>query len=87
MRADGSINTELPLGIGVSWSAFSILQRLWSHTAVSRQRKVEMPQAVVARRLLDGLVSAWLNAADQRRLNGVQGRRVRRIAGRARADN
>merc|ERR1712224_287870 len=42
-------------------------------------RKVQCFQAVISSKLLYGLSSAWLNEAEQRRLNGFQARCLRRI--------
>ena len=60
---------------------FKGLQALWKHTQVTRTRKVQIFQAVVASRLLYGLASAWLNTADRRRLDGFQSRCLRTIYG------
>merc|ERR1711904_200515 len=43
------------------------------------RRKAQIFQAVIASKLLYGLSTAWLNTAEQRRLNGFQARCLRRV--------
>ena len=81
MAADGTVAKELGHRIGAASAAFNSLAQLWRHTGVTRQRKTEIFQAVVTSRLLYGLSSAWLNVAEQRRLDGFQARCLRRIWG------
>ena len=44
------------------------------------ERKCEIFQSCITSKLLYGLSSAWLNAADSRRLDGFQARCLRKIA-------
>ena len=65
--------------LGIAWADFSTLERLWKHTAISKDRKIEIFQATVTSRLLYGLSGAWINVAERRRLDGFQSRCLREI--------
>ena len=47
-----------------------IIKSLWKHTMLPVARKIQVFKSVIISRLLYGLSSAWLNAAELRRLNG-----------------
>ena len=79
--ADGGVKSELNRRIGTAWADFSKLARLWRHTSLTRTRKLQIFNAVIASRLLYSLNSAWLNVAEIRRLNGFQCRCLRAILG------
>ena len=81
LYADGCVRSELHRKIGQAWGDFSILNSFWKHAALTRKRKLEVFDSVVVSRLLYGLSSAWLNAADIRRLNGFHCRCLRVILG------
>ena len=78
--ADGSIKRELNRKLGRAWAEFS-KARLWNHASLRKERKILMYKAVVVSRLLYGLNTAWLNVAEQRRLNGFHCRCLRKIVG------
>ena len=65
--------------LGTAWSDFTKLTKLWNHSSTSVPRKCHIFQSVIGSRLLYGLNSVWLNAADVRRLNGFQARCLRKI--------
>lgn len=79
--ADGRVKSELGKKLGAAWSDFQFLAQLWKHTAVTKQRKLQIFQAVITSKLLYGLSSAWLNVCEERRLNGFQARCLRGIVG------
>jgi len=79
LSADGRVKTELSKKFGQAWADFSKLLRFWNHCSVSIRRKVQIFQSVITSRLLYGLSSAWLNAAERRRLDGFQARCLRKI--------
>ena len=79
--ADGGLKRELNRKLGAAWGDFQKLRRLWNHTTLTRDRKMAIMQSVIVSRLLYGLGSAWLNAAETRRLNGFQCRCLRVIHG------
>ena len=81
MFADGGVKSELNRKLGVAWADFRKLTGVWSHAQMRRRRKLEAFQSMIASRLLYGLSSAWLNAAEVRRLNGFQARCLRVILG------
>jgi len=76
---DGGVKTELNRKLGAAWGNFCNLDRVWKHTSLSTARKVAVYNAIVVSRLLYGLSSAWLNAAEIRRLNGFHCRCLRKI--------
>ena len=65
----------------MAWSDFQPLARLWRHTLVPRARKIQIFQAVITCRVFYGLSGAWLNVAEQRRLDAFQSKCLRRILG------
>ena len=79
--ADGRIRNELNRRLGAAWAEFSKLSRLWKHTSLGRDRKIQIFNAVVLSRLLYSLNSAWLNIADTTRVNGFHCRCLRVICG------
>jgi len=81
MFADGGVKSELNRKLGIAWSDFKKLARVWGHAQMRRRRKMEAFQSMIASRLLYGLSSAWLNVAEIRRLNGFQARCLRVILG------
>ena len=54
-----------------AWAEFYKLSQLWSHTTLTASKKIQIFQAVVSKGVLYGLSSAWLNAAERRRLDGA----------------
>jgi hypothetical protein len=81
INGDGTLQNELNSKLGTAWSDFSKLERLWRHTSLSTKRKLEVFQAVITSRLLNGLSSAWLHVKEQRQIDGFQARCLRRILG------
>jgi hypothetical protein len=81
LHDDGGLKTELGKKLGVAWSDFSKLSRVWQHAQMTRRRKIEVFQSLIVSRLLYGLSTAWLNVAEVRRLNGFQARCLRPILG------
>ena len=81
LHGDGRVERELARRLGVAHADFRSLMRLWGHTSVSRSRKLQVFRAVISSRLLYGLSSATLNAAERRRLDGFQNRCLRALWG------
>ena len=81
MSDDGRISGELARRLGMTGGEFRKLSRLWAHSRLGRARKVEIFRSVVVSILTYGLAAAWLNKADQRKLNGFQNRCLRSIWG------
>jgi len=79
LDTSSQINRELNKKIGLAWGIFAKLLRLWNHSSLCARRKCEIFQSVITSGLLYGFSSAWLNAAEVRRLNGFQARCLRRI--------
>ena len=78
---DGSITSELARRLGMASAEFEKLARLWRHLRLGRACKIEIFKAVVLSVLMYGLAAAWLNASDQRKLNGFHNRCLRTIWG------
>ena len=81
LHADGGVKRELNRKLGAVWADFSKLARLWNHAPLPKDRRLRIYKAVVVSRLLYGLSTAWLNAAELRRLQGFHCRCLRRILG------
>ena len=81
LYADGGVKRELNRKLGAAWADFSKLARLWNHASLLNDRRIRIYKAVVVSRLLYGLSTAWLNAAELRRLQGFHCRCLRRILG------
>ena len=77
--ADGGIKSEVNKKLGIAWGDFNKLVRVWKHTSLTKERKLQVFQSVIIGRVLYGLSSAWLNAAELRRLNGFYCRCLRVI--------
>lgn len=76
---DGGIRSEISRRLGMAWTEFSKLLRLWNHTSLALHKKVQVFNAIVTTKLLYGLSPSWLNLAERRRLNGFQCRCLRKI--------
>ena len=76
---DGRLKNELGRKLGASWAEFCKLRSVWNHSTLNTKRKVEIFNAVIVSRLLYGLQAAWVNVAEQRRLNGFHARCLRSI--------
>ena len=76
---DGRVKSELNRRLGAAWREFSKMSRLWKHTNLNRERKIQIFNAVILTRLLYSLSSAWLNVAELRRLDGFHCRCLRVI--------
>ena len=78
---DGRIDSELSRRIGSAASDFRLLRQVWSHTDISRERKLHYFEAFIMSKLMYGLSSVWLTSSQQRRLDGFHARCLRRIVG------
>ena len=81
LSEDGRISRELSRRLGTASADFRAMSRMWKHTSFTRLRKLEVYQAVIVSRLLYGLASAWLSAAERRRLDGFHNRCLRALWG------
>ena len=79
LYSDGKVKRELNRQFCIARGDYCRLSRLWNHTSLAMDRKISIYKAVVIKRLLYGLSTAWLNAAELRRLNGFHCRCLRRI--------
>jgi hypothetical protein len=79
--SDGRIGSELGRRIGAAQGEFNKLSKIWSHTVISKARKLKIFEACVVSKLMYNLHAAWLNIAERRRLDAFQARCVRRVIG------
>ena len=78
---DGTITSELSRRVGMAYSDFSSLPRVWSHANITRKRKIQIFNACIISKLMYGLDIAWLRQNDLARLDAFQARTLRRICG------
>ena len=81
LAADGCTGSELSRRLGQAKSDFEVLHRVWNRSALTWRRKLHIFTALVESKLLYGLGSQCLTAAETRRLDGFQNRCVRKIIG------
>ena len=74
---DGRVGGELARRLGIAFAEFRGLQKLWGHTSISRQRKIELFNAIVVPKLLYSMSAACLSKAEKRRLDGAHGKMLR----------
>eukprot|EP00959_Pyramimonas_sp_CCMP1952_P004397 92277-Pyramimonas_sp.AAC.1 len=60
---------ELGKESGAAWGEFYRHIRAWKHAATSATRKLQLFHALVTRKVMYSLNSAWLNKADRERLD------------------
>ena len=78
ITTDGRIQPELARR-GAAHTDFRALSKVWTHAALSRAPKVQLLKATIQAKLAYGLATAWLNAAERRRLDGFYIRCLRKI--------
>jgi hypothetical protein len=81
LKADGRADSEVSRRIGLASGDFRNLARCWAHAGVSRKRKLELFNSLVASKLQYGLSTLWLVTAQRRRLDGFHARCLRRVLG------
>ena len=75
----GTLGTELGRRLGQATSEFNKLERVWSHSTLSVERKIRIFEACVLSKLLYCLHVAWLRQAEQARLDAFQAKCLRSI--------
>jgi hypothetical protein len=71
--------TELSRRLGMCGALFKKLSRAWSHSGIARTRKILLYKSIVVSKLMYGLTTMWLGAAEQRKLDGFHASCLRRI--------
>jgi hypothetical protein len=79
LAGDGKPEQELSRRIGLATADFKALTRVWSHSVLSRSRKLHIFHACVVSVLFYGLKTVWLSAVSRRRLDGFYVRCLRKI--------
>jgi len=80
VHEDGRAAAELTRRIAICAADFRNLSRIWKHSHISLQRKVQIYNAIIVSRLLYGLSALWLGTPEQKRLDGFHCYCLRRIA-------
>ena len=75
---DGTITTELSRRIGMAYSDFSALQRVWSHANITRNKKMIFNACIISK-LLYSLDVVWLRQNKLARIDIFQSRFLKRI--------
>ena len=78
---DGLPGHELGRRIGMAKRDFLELQKVWKHSSLSRDRKVQIYKALIESKLMCSLSCLCLASADRWRLDGFQNRCLRCIFG------
>ena len=76
---DGRMSSELTRRIGIAKADFRAVRQVWSHSALSRRRKLEICSALIETKLLYALSTGCFTKAELRRLDGFQARCLRTI--------
>ena len=81
LAADGRVSAEIGRRLGMAKKDFETLRRVWAHSRLSLQWKLQVFGVCIATRLVYGLTVACLNQVERRRLDGFQARCLRRVLG------
>ena len=79
LACDGHCSRELCRRLGEGSRTLDALSQVWSHSGISRAKKVQIYMAVVISKVLYSLDSLWLLKADLRRLDAFHCRSLRQI--------
>jgi len=79
--SNGRCDSELSRKLGTAAGDFRKLCAVWSHSGVTRARKLWYFNSLIVSRLLYGLATIWLVTAQRRRVDGLFARCLRRIMG------
>ena len=79
LSESGYISPELSRRIGMVKGDFQSLEKVWKHSALSKDRKLEIFRSLLEAKLFYSLACAVFCKADIRRLDGFQCRCLRKI--------
>ena len=79
VTCDGKAGNEISRRLGACGGLFRQIRQVWSHAAVTRNRKLEVYSACVLSKLLYSLESLWLLKAERARLDAFHCRCLRMI--------
>ena len=79
LACDGRTNRELCRRLGEGTRSLEALAQVWSHSGISRRRKIRIYMAVVVSKVLYSLDSLWLLQSDLRRLDAFHCRSLRKV--------
>ena len=81
LHSSGLHGSELSRRIGLAKLDFKQLSKVWGKGTLSSKRKLQIYKVLVESKLLYGLAACSLNAAQERKLNGLQAWCLRTILG------
>ena len=79
IHGGGRYGCEISRKIGAAKEAFRFLHNIWKHGGISKQRKVQLFDALIISKLQYATASAWLLKGELRRLDGFQAQCLRQI--------
>ena len=79
IHGGGRYGCEISRKIGAAKEAFRFLHNIWKHGGISKQRKVQLFDALIISKLQYATASAWLLKGELRRLDGFQVQCFRQI--------
>jgi hypothetical protein len=79
IHKDGKFASEISRKIGAAHARFRSLQPIWQSRSIAKRRKLELFDSFIFSKLKYGVASAWLSAADLRRLDGFQAACLRKL--------
>ena len=81
ISADGRNSSDINRRLGMAKADYMALARVWGHSTLSRNRKLEIFQACIVSTLTYGLMVMCLCQAEHRRIDGCYCRCLRRTLG------
>jgi len=81
VTSDGRTGRELTRRVGMAKRSFLELSRVWTHSALGRKRRTEIFNALISTKLMYGLTTTVMPAADRSRLDAFQSYCLRKIWG------
>ena len=81
ISADGGIQSELNRRLGMASADFKILDKVWTHTNVSKKQKYKIYSALIISKLLYGLQTVWLTKVQKTKLDGFNAKCIRKSLG------
>ena len=79
LTADGQADSEVSRRIGAAMGDFRALQKIWGHSGIGKQRKLQLCTALISSKLQYCLSTVWFVTAQLRRIDGFYARCLRRF--------
>ena len=78
---NGNAHPEVNQRLGMAQQELDALMKIWKHTNIRLDRKVELYYSCIVSKLLYGLQSIWLTKNLRKKVEGVHSSCLRKIAG------